>query len=130
MEFKNSKGFVGTDIIISIIAIVLFSSLILALILNNSSKSVKLYKDAQATIYLTETLENIGNATYVKTIDYEDEYDLCKPTDATDKKYKITINKPETLGENDIIQKISVDIEYNIGDKTYKQTMTRTKIKE
>ena len=130
MKVKNSKGFVGTDIIISMIVIVLFSSLILALILNNSSKNIKLYKDAQATLYLTETLENIGNAAYIKVADYENEYDLCRPAEATNKKYRITINKPETLGENDIIQKISVDIEYNIGDKTYKQTMERTKVKE
>ena len=124
MEFKNSKGFVGTDIIISIIAIVLFSSLILALILNNSSKSVKLYKDAQATLYLTETLEKIGISVY------SENYENCKPQEAIEKGYTITIDEPKKIGENDIIQKISVDIKYKIGNKTYKQTMTRTKIKE
>lgn len=130
MNVKCNKAFVGTDVVISIITIVLFSSIIVAMILNNSLENIKLYKQAQATIYLTETLENIGDAGYIKTYDYKNEYDACKPKEAIDKKYSITINKPETLGENDIIQKISVDIEYIIGDKTYKQTIQRTKVKE
>lgn len=143
MKNKSSKGFIGTDVIISIIAIMIFSSIILALILNNSLENIKLYKQAQATIFLTETLENIGDYDYIKVADYSNEYNTekltesieknynkCKPIEAANKNYNITINKPELLGKNDIIQKITVDIEYTIGDKTYKQTMQRTKIKE
>jgi type II secretory pathway pseudopilin PulG len=131
MKAKNNKGFIGIDIIISIIAIVLFSSLILALILNNSLKNVKLAKEAQATIYLTQTLENIGISKYINVSEYNSNknYNNCIPSDLKNG-YKITIDIPEKIGEKDIIQKITAHIEYSIGNKKYKQTMLRTKIKE
>lgn len=125
-----NKGFTSTDIIISIIAIMLFASLIVSLILNNALKNVKLYKEAEATLYLTETFEQIGMANYTTASEYSNQYDVCIPEEAASRGYIITINKPESLGEKDIIQKITADIEYSIGDKTYKQTMIRTKIKE
>lgn len=130
MKTNCNKGFTSTDIIISIIAIMLFSSLIVSLILNNALKNVKLYKEAEATIYLTETFEQIGMANYTTVSEYSNQYDGCIPQEAASRGYIITINKPESLGEKDIIQKITADIEYSIGDKTYKQTMIRTKIKE
>ena len=132
MKAKNNKGFIGIDIIISIIAIVLFSSLILALILNNSLKNVKLAKEAQATIYLTQTLENIGINEYINVSEYDNDnknYNNCIPNDLKNG-YKITIDEPKKISEKDIIQKITAHIEYSIGNKTYKQTMLRTKIKE
>ena len=106
MKAKNNKGFVGTDIIISIIAIVLFSSLILALILNNSLKNVKLAKEAQATIYLTQTLENIGISEYINVSDYDsnENYNNCIPSDLKSG-YNITIDNPEIIGKKDIYLK-------------------------
>ena len=59
MKAKNNKGFVGIDMVVSVVAILAFSGLIATLMYNNYLENMKIKKEALATIYLTEIFENV-----------------------------------------------------------------------
>ena len=65
---KKESGFTGIDITIAIIAVVLFTSIILSLMYNVKYQNLKQVYKLTANIYLTETLENIGIADYDNVI--------------------------------------------------------------
>ena len=61
---KDNKGFTQTDIVISIIAVMLFTTIILSVMINVKNSNAKLKAKSIANIYMTEILENIGIAQY------------------------------------------------------------------
>ncbi len=127
---KNRKGFTGIDISISIIAIVLFTSTILALMYNVKMENLKMQAKLLSTIYLTEILENVGIVKYEDVI--TDNTTLI-PTNIPDT-YNININVEKYSDtdptKEDIIKKVNVTIKYKIGDKTYEESAQRLKVKE
>ena len=66
MSINSKKFFVNVYMILAIIAIIVFSVLIVALMSNSLVEVLKINKKALATIYLTEMLENIA------ILEYED----------------------------------------------------------
>lgn len=131
MKFKKENGLAGTDMVIAIIAITIFSTLILSLMVNNSIENIKVVRETMAMIYITEIFENIAISDY-DTIS-EENIDNFVPQDAL-KNYKVDVtidnNFEEVEEQQDIIKKISVTLTYNIGNKSYTSSMERYKIKE
>ena len=127
---KNKKGFTGIDITISIIAITLFTSTILALMYNVKMENLKMQAKLLSNTYLTETLENVGIAKYE---DVRTDNTSLIPTDMPNT-YIMAINVENyndmDSSKEDIIKKVNVTISYKIGDKTYEETAQRLKIKE
>lgn len=143
MKVKQEKGFTGIDVAIAIIAITLFSTLIVTLIYNNFLENTKLKKETLAMIYITEIFENVGIQSYEKLENgnyedignnsYSDNIEKLVPLDITGK-YKIDIAISEPFNNIDekenILKKINVTLTYNINDKKYSCSMERMKIKE
>lgn len=133
MKIKNVKGFVGVDIVIGILAVFIFSILIISLMYNNFLENLKIKKDAMAAIYLTEIFESIAIEDY-DNISQENILNLVS-SDLEEKGYGIVINidneleLPEDKNE-DILKKITATISYEIGDKRYERAMDRIKVKE
>ena len=131
MKRKNN-GFIGIDMVIAIFAIITFSALIISLMYNNFLENMKIKKEALATIYLTETLENIGIESY-DYINIENKENLIS-TNAIENGYDIQLTISNLYGNDaskeNIIKKVVATISYKIGDKNYQYSMERTKIKE
>lgn len=128
---KNSKGFTQTDIVVAVIALIFFTTLIVALMANVKVESTKLKGKLLADIYLTEALENVGILQY----DYitEENKDLIFPsmTDVFDSQISVSKIKDEDQDkEDDIIKKVELKITYKIGNKTYEESAKRLKVKE
>lgn len=131
MKFKKDTGLAGTDMIIAIIAIIIFSTFILSLMINNSIENIKIAKETMAMIYITEIFEKIGIEDYDDVI--EDNIENFIPEEALSN-YKIDITIEDDFEgikeQQDIIKKIRVTLSYNVGNKTYTSSMERYKIKE
>ena len=132
MKIKSKSGFIGTDMAIAIVAIMAFSGLIFSLMYYHYLENVKLRRSALATIYLTETMEQIGIAGY-ESVTQEDIEDFI-PSDLNDSErpYTITVIVEELEdADEDIIKKVAATISYQVGEsKIYQKTIERIKIKE
>ena len=143
MKLKKEKALAGVDVVIAVVAITIFSTLIISLISNNVIENVKLKKDSLAMIYITEIFENIGIESYsnLENGDYEDignsDYNTnienLIPQEALDI-YKVDLvitDQLEDVENNEnIIKKIVVTLTYNVNNKNYTYSMERMKIKE
>lgn len=140
MKNKEENGLAGVDMIIAIVALMIFSTLIVALMYNNILENVKLKKETLAMIYITEIFENVGIESYqnLKVGEYEDITNIFYdenirnliPQDIEDS-YKINLTITNQFeSTEDIIKKISVTLIYNINDNEYICSMERMKIKE
>lgn len=131
MKIKNEKGLAGVDVIIAIIAITIFSTLIISLMYNNVLENVKLKKETLATIYLTETFENIGIENYENIT--EENINSLVPQEARENyNVEMTVtNEFENVTNNeDIMKKVIVKMSYVVGNKSYSCSMQRMKVKE
>ena len=131
MKKNNEKGFIGVDMTLAILAIMIFSGLIISLMYNNTLENLKVRKETLATIYLTQVLENVGIATYDEVIQ-ENITDFI-PEDMEQDYYNIDIVVSEDTnvpGEEKIIKKVEATISYELGNKKYQYSMERIKIKE
>lgn len=124
MKIKNCKGFVGVDIGIAIVAIIVFSGLIFSLMYNYFLENVKLQAESLAIIYLTETLENIGIADYNEVTEENSESFI--PKDLKQSNHKMILE----ITEGEINKKVKATISYKIVNKEYQYSMERFKIKE
>lgn len=129
---KNNKGITGTDIVISVIAIILFTSTILALMSNIKLENLKIKSKLIADVYLVETLENIGIAKYDEIV--PENVDNLIPNMSENFEAKIEIIKVneevDTEKTEDILKKVTVKILYRVGNKKYEEIAQRLKIKE
>lgn len=134
---KKNNGFIGVDMTIAIMAIIIFSGLIISFMYNNFLENIKIKKQALATIYLTETLENVGIANYddITQENVNNGVINLLPTEIEDYNYQMKIEVitdglflPDTMGEENI-KKVRATIEYTIGNKNYQYSMERLKIK-
>lgn len=129
---KNNKGFTGADIVIAIVAIIIFTSTILALMYNVKFENLKIRAKLLADIYLTETLENIGIASYDDVSQENIDNLIPEMPDVFSSKIEISkINEEENTDKTeDIIKKVTVKVLYKIGNKTYEESAQRLKVKE
>lgn len=126
---KKQKGFTGIDISISVIAVILFTSTILALMYNVKMENLKMETKLLANIYLTETLENIGIAEY-DDVTSENVSIIPEMPDTFDIKTDVTKVSDEDESKDDIIKKVTVTVSYKVGSKTYEESAQRLKIKQ
>lgn len=133
MKAKSTKGFVGVDMAVAIVAVILFTGLIVSLMYNTYLENVKIKREALATIYLTEVFENIAIADYDAVT--TENANTFIPADLNEKGYKVdlTINSNLNLPDGrdeDIVKQIQAVIHYRIGNKEYQHTLERLKVKE
>lgn len=131
MKFKKTNGLAGIDMIIAVIAVMIFSTLIVSMLYNNVLENVKLKKETMAMIYSTEIFENIAIESY-DNVTQENSSNFV-PQEVLDN-YTVDLNISTDLeniiyNEN-IIKKIVLTLTYDVGNKTYTCTMQRMKIKE
>ena len=122
--FKTKHGFTGIDILLAIVVIILFTTVIASLMYNIKYENLKIKNKLISNIYLIETLENIGIASYDSIT--SDNLSVF-PEDMPNSLQK-SIEVTET--HKDIIKKVKVTISYNIEDRTYENILERLKIKD
>lgn len=129
MKVKEKKGFIAVDMTVAIMAIIIFSTIIISLMYNNALQNKKIKKEALAIIYITETFENVGIASF-DDVTAENITNLV-PIE-TERYYTVSTDVTE-LDQNEyekIIKKVSISLSYKVGNKTYDITMERLKAKE
>lgn len=128
---KNSKGFTQTDIVVAVVAIIFFTTLIVALMTNVKVQSTKLKGKLLADIYLTEALENVGILQYDYVTEENKNLIFPKMTDVFTPQLSISkLTDEDNTKDEDVIKKVEVKITYQIGNKTYEETAQRLKVKE
>ena len=131
MIIKKQKGLVGADIIIAVITIMIFSTLILTMIYNNTLENVKLKKEALAMIYVTEIFENVGIEKYENVTAEKIKSSL---SDNVKKNFDVGVSvtniSDSISGVEDIIKKVELTLTYEIDGKKYNCSMERMKVKE
>ena len=126
MKYKDEKAIVTTDIILSILAIMIFSTLIISLMFNNKLENVKLKQYGLAIADITETFEKVGIADYEEVT--ADNTNLL-PTDIENHNIKMEL-EVVPIGEEGILKKVTAKVSYKILNKIYEFSMERMKIKE
>lgn len=130
MKVKKEKGLVGVDIVVAVLALMIFSSLIFIMIFNNVAENIKLKKESLAMIYITEIFEDIGRRPYSNitkssvegniSADIKDVYDI-----------NVEVQNIYYSGHiEDIVKRITVTLSYQVNGETYSVTMKRIKAKE
>lgn len=131
MKLRDNKGLTGTDVAIAVLALIIFSTLIISLILSNALENVKITTETMAMIYITEIFENIGIAEYDAVI--MENIDKFVPQDVYNK-YTVDMQieniNPEGTTNQDVIKKITLNLSYEINEKIYNCSMERLKVKE
>ena len=128
MKFKSKKGLAGIDMVIAVIAVVIFSTLIVSLIYYNATENVKITKETLAMIYITEIFENIGMASYDDIT--EANINNLIPQGVDNGRLQGQMNADWNDEKEDIIKKITAKLTYEVGNKTYICSMQRLKVKE
>lgn len=129
MDIKEEKGLTGIDISIAVIAIIISTTLILALMCHNGLENLKIAKETMGMIYITEVFENIGILDY-DNITEENKDSFISKEIYDNYKVDITVNNNIDGKEQDIIKKINLTLTYKIGNKTYSCSAERLKSKE
>lgn len=127
---KKHNALAGIDIVIAVVAIIIFSTLILSLITTNASENIKIAKETIAMIYMTEIFENVGIAEFDNVT--EENKDSLVPQ-GVNGDYDVIINVVDINSNDDktgIMKKIELTLKYKIGDKTYECSMERLKARE
>lgn len=128
---KNNKGFTQTDIVVAVVAIIFFTTLIVALMTNVKVQGTKLKGKLLANIYLTEALENVGILQYDYVTEENKDLIFPKMTDVFTPQLSISkLTDEDNTKDEDVIKKVEVKITYQIGNKTYEETAQRLKVKE
>lgn len=128
MNIKKDTGLAGIDMAIAVIAIVIFTTLILGLMCSNALENVKISKETMAMLYITEIFENIGISDYDNVT--EDNKELFIPKEIYNNyEVDMSITNAEEKEQN-ILKKINIVLKYNIGKKTYSCSAERLKSKE
>lgn len=128
MKVKKSNGLAGIDMVIAVIAVLIFSTLIISMMYSNVLENVKLKKETLAMIYITEIFENIGIASYNDVT--EENINNFIPEEVSQAGYQVDMDVRNVANNEDILKKIEITLTYQITDKTYTCSMQRMKIKE
>lgn len=128
---RNKDALAGLDMIISIVAIFIFSVLIISLMYNNAIENIKLAKENLAMIHITEIFENVGIEKF-ENITQENIYNLIP--EGVQNNYEVEIIVEDEIEgvtqEQNILKKIKATLTYEVGDKKYTCSMERLKVKE
>lgn len=131
MKRNKEKGLAGIDIVIAIIAIMIFSTLIISMIYNNLVENVKLKKGTLAMIYLTEIFENVAIEKYENVTQSNiGNFIPEQMKDIFQVEILVATDFEGITNAENIMKKVTVKLSYQIDDKTYNCSMERIKIKE
>ena len=132
MKIKKDKGFTVVDVIIAVIAIIIFSTLIYSLMYSYVLENVKLKKETLAMIYMTEIFENIGIAKYTDVT--QENITNFIPEYVKNNYDVVKVTVEDIPGDKDIIKKIQIKLTYSVGAggkfKEYTCAMERMKIND
>lgn len=143
MKIKNNRALAGIDIVIAVMAITIFSTLIVSMMHSNVMENAKLKKETEAMIYITEIFENIGIENYnnlpvgnyedITNNSYDESIEKLIPTDI-EGKYLVNLVITDQLegvsDKEDILKKVQITLTYDLVGKRYNCSMERMKIKE
>lgn len=131
MRIKKDNALAGIDMILAIMAVTIFSGLIISLMHNNVMENVKLKKETLAMIYLTQTFENIGIEDYNNVT--QSNISNLVPTEAMED-YEVEMivatDLDDVANNENIMKKVIVTMSYEIDNKIYSCSMQRMKVKE
>lgn len=136
---KKNNGFVGVDMVIAILAIITFSTFIISSMYNNFLENLKIKKEALATIYLTEVLENVGIINFDDLTQENIDNGVIKVVPSEIENYNYTmkidvltddLSLSDAQKQTGIVKKVKATISYTAGNKNYQYIMERAKIKE
>ena len=136
---KKNNGFVGVDMVIAILIIITFSTFIISSMYNNFLENLKIKKEALATIYLTEVLENVGIINFDDLTQENIDNGVINvvPSEIENYNYTMKINVftddlslSDAQKQTGIVKKVKATISYTAGNKKYQYIMERAKIKE
>ena len=138
MKIKEENGFTVADIVIAIIAILIFSTLIYSLMYTYVLENVKLKKENLAMIYMTEIFEKIAIADYTSITEENIKNTfITKEMKNMAESINVNVINLKEVDSNkypeDILKKISISLTYSVGKvdaKKYTYSMERMKIKE
>lgn len=128
MNKRENTGLAGIDMVIAVIAIIIFTTLILALMSNNVMENVKNAEETMAMIYITEIFENIGIADY-DNVTNDNKENFIPQQVYNNYNVNLTIGNVDGKSQ-DILKKINLVLTYKIGNKTYSCSAERIKAKE
>lgn len=121
---KKNNALAGIDIVIAVVAIIIFSTLILSLITTNVTGNVKVARETIATIYMTEIFEKIGLADYDDVTEDENNEFISENVLGD---YEVEFSVTQYPKEEDILKIVKLTLKYEIGGKTYECSMERLK---
>ena len=153
MEFKKimkqKKGIVVTDAIVAILLILLFAGIITSLMTNIFFESAKIKSGSQQIDFTTELFEHVDKLSYeevtlanlIKYVNEDKNNEHVKAGTTIDEvkqnfpeaQYKIAITvenympTDEEIPKLDLVKKVTVTIENNLGNNPYCTTMSRVK---
>ena len=154
---KNNKGFAAQDALIAVLIITLFAGIIATLLYNIYLANTSLKRLSKADLYIVDTFEYIDllNFDDVTIENLQSKYanlvsltgdDKGTPNEenlnrlwrlrgSPQKGYTLDIALDTYVPEGeqdslDLVRKITMSVEYKVGDKNQKITMTRIKAKE
>lgn len=128
---KESKGITAVDVSIAVVAIIIFTSIIVSMMANVKLENTNIRRKAIATIYLTEILENVGIAAYDNVKENNAQLIPSNMPDVYDAQISVEkLKDSDATKEQDLIKKVTVSISYHVGNKEYTETIQRLKVKE
>lgn len=124
-KIKENNGIILTDIIISIVVIIIFTGLISTLMYNSYVQAISIQKGANADAYATIILEKTDEKSFDEV--NNDFLDTIKNEIQVDSEYSMTIDVTE---ENINVKKVTVNVKYTVNNKPQNIQISKLKIKE
>ena len=150
-KLSDNKGVTGADLSIAVVAIIIFVSIITSLFYNVYIMNQKTTRMSEATDIITTIFEKIDVMDYenvslennekelsVYLNDYIDNENQSQSENVYKGKkggYNVTLNiekyneQDGNQDKEDIIKKITINVEYNVGNKTQSIEMSTLKVK-
>ena len=147
-KFKDNKGFTGTDAMIAILIITLFTGLIATISYNIYLSNSSLKRISTSNEYIVSVFEDVEKMDYENVTAavlaqhfnnkyYDSEAPKAKANDENENTpFKITINvvqyskMPGNEEKLDLIKEVTMSVEYKLGNKNQKIEMSRIKTRE
>lgn len=147
---RNSKGIVGTDIVIALSIMILLAITIAAIYVNTNKNAISIQKSAQVNEMITNILEKIDlkyyddisvtegfvNISESNSLEYKELKDIIPQNKEGNKLYTVRLKVEEFVPEGasnertDILKKITVNVKYELNKKEEEITMERLKYRE
>ena len=150
-KLSDNKGVTGADLSIAVVAIIIFVSIITSLFYNVYIMNQKTTRMSEATDIITTIFEKIDVMDYenvslennekelsVYLNDYIDNENQSQSENVYKGKkggYNVTLNiekyneQDGNQDKEDVIKKITINVEYNVGNKTQSIEMSTLKVK-